>query len=91
MVVKLSLTSEDERRIERHLSTGRFIDAADLVRQGLQLLEDQERDVEHWLEQDVRPRLADAEGDPERFRASEDIFAELERHHRHRKTASGAA
>ncbi|WP_165214440.1 ribbon-helix-helix domain-containing protein [Affinirhizobium pseudoryzae] len=82
MVVKLSLTPEDEQRIARHLSTGRFEDAADLVRHGLALIEDQDREREDWLDNDVRPRLTDIENRPERFLAASDVFADLAERHR---------
>ena len=81
-MVKLSLTQEDEQRIARHLSSGRFEDAADLVRHGLALIEEQDREREGRLEHDVRPRLADIESHPERFLAASDVFADLAERHR---------
>lgn len=87
MVVKLSLTQDDEQRIARQLSTGRFEDAADLVRHGLALIEDQARELDEWLERDVRQRLTDVDGRPERFRAASEVFADLAE--RHRKALSG--
>lgn len=81
MTVRLALSEQDEKAIEKQLATGRFADASDVVRAGLQILEELQSGQEHWLDAEVVQRIADAEQDPSRLHREEDVFSRLAQHH----------
>lgn len=76
-----ALTEQDEKLIEQQLATGRFADATDVVRAGLEMLADMRDDTDRWLDEDIARRVAEADDDPSILRPAEDVFAALEAHH----------
>ena len=89
MAVKLSLEDGDLERIDRQLSTGRYSDAAEVVRAGLELLERLEDGEQAWLAEEVSARVADMTERPDVLLPAEDVFAGLEAHHKKRSGQTG--
>ena len=88
MTVRLALSEQDEKMIEKQLATGRFADASDVVRAGLQMLDELSTDQERWLEDEVARRAVEADRDPARLLVANDVFLRLERRHRDRQGRS---
>lgn len=92
--LNVSLTPELERFIQARVKTGRYQTASEVVREGLRLLELQERDREqayHELKSKLRRSAAQAERgelvDGEKAFKKLDAMIERHRRARRRKTA----
>lgn len=81
MSVRLVLSESDERRIERQLSTGLYADASDVVRAGLEMLENLHDSHDRWLVEDVSRRILSAEQEPSILRPADEVFSALELRH----------
>ncbi|MGW9231289.1 type II toxin-antitoxin system ParD family antitoxin [Pseudorhizobium sp. NPDC055634] len=88
MTVRLALSEQDEKAIEKQLATGRFSDASEVVRAGLQILEEMNTHEERWLEEEVAQRVIDAERDPSSLLSVDDVFLRAETRHRERQGRS---
>jgi putative addiction module antidote protein, CC2985 family len=88
MTVKLALSEQDEKIIEKQLATGRFADASDVVRAGLQILEEMDSRRDRWLEEEIAQRAREAERDPGKLLSADDVFSRLELRHRDRQRRS---
>ncbi len=90
MTKRLALTKQDEELIEKHLSTGQFADAADVVRTGLEILDSIQGQRERWLREDISRRLDEAERDPVKMQRLDTVFRNLESRHRDRLSSDPA-
>ena len=88
MTVRLALSEQDEQVIEKQLATGRFADASDVVRAGLQMLEEIDTRLERWLEEEVVRRAQEAERDPAKLLSADGVYSRLELRHRDRQPRS---
>ena len=88
-MTSIALGVHYEKFIKQQLESGRYNNASEVVRAGLRMLEDFEASREHWMQQQVRARLAEHEANLETAIPAEQVFAELEAHHRKRVGQAG--
>lgn len=84
MTISLKLEDSDREKIERQLASGRFPDASAVVSAGLDLLEQLNDARDHWIDNDMPRRFADAEENPQDLISGDDLFSRLEARHRDR-------
>jgi antitoxin ParD1/3/4 len=76
-MLNVALGKEDEEFVRKQLETGRYDDAADVVRAGLKLLED-EKAFDHWIDEELPARYEAYLKDPSRVIPAEEVHARFE-------------
>jgi antitoxin ParD1/3/4 len=85
-MLNVALGKEDEEFVRKQMETGRYDDAADVVRAGLRLLED-EKAFDHWVDEELPARYDEYLKDPSRAIPAEEVQARFEA----RKASDAAA
>lgn len=88
-MASIALGDHYEKFIKQQLESGRYNNASEVVRAGLRMLEDFEASREQWMQQQIRARLAEQDANPGTAIPAEQVFAELEVHHRKRAGQAG--
>lgn len=76
-MLNVALGKEDEEFVRKQLETGHYADAADVVRAGLKLLED-ESALERWIEEELPLRYEAYLKDPSIGVPAENVRARFE-------------
>ncbi|MEV4608537.1 type II toxin-antitoxin system ParD family antitoxin [Neorhizobium sp. LMR1-1-1.1] len=76
-MLNVALGKDDEELVRKQLETGHYADAADVVRAGLRLLED-ESVLERWIEEELPARYEAYLKDPSRAIPAEEVHARFE-------------
>ncbi|SFB02791.1 antitoxin ParD1/3/4 [Rhizobium sp. NFR07] len=76
-MLNVALGKEDEEFVRKQLETGRYGDAADVVRAGLRLLED-EKAFDRWIDEELPARYDEYLKDPSRVVPAEEVHARFE-------------
>ncbi|WP_313601950.1 type II toxin-antitoxin system ParD family antitoxin [Rhizobium sp.] len=76
-MLNVALGKEDEELVRKQLETGHYADAADVVRAGLKLLED-ESALERWIEEELPARHDAYLKDPSIGVPAKDVRARFE-------------
>jgi len=76
-----TLTDRDEQFIQRQLETGRYHDRNEVIHAGLEMLEEFETGLNHWLETEIPGRYAELQRDPSKAVPFADARARFERKH----------
>ncbi len=83
-MASIALSERYEQFIRKQLESGRYNNASEVVRAGLRMLEDYEDAREHWLRNEIVPRMDDLKQKPEKAVPLETVFEELEIRHKTR-------
>lgn len=83
-MASIALGDHYEKFIKQQLESGRYNNASEVVRAALRMLEDFEASREQWMQQQIRARLAEHDTNPGTGIPAEQVFADLEAHHRKR-------
>ncbi len=84
-----SLPSEQARYIDDLVRSGSYASSSEVIRAGLRALQERDRAVERWLEQDVVPVVAAMRADPARALSADTVFDEIRALHADRLTREG--
>ncbi len=75
------LPPEQSDYIDHLVKSGTYASAHDVIRAGLNALQDQDEAVERWLREDVAPVYDAMKETPDRLITAETVFAQLRAHH----------
>ena len=76
-MLNVALGKEDEEFVRKQLETGQYTDAADVVRAGLKLLED-EGALDRWIDEELPARYDAYLKDPSTGISAEDVRTRFE-------------
>jgi antitoxin ParD1/3/4 len=82
-----SLPLKQSKFIDAKVKAGAYASASDVVRAGLQALQERDASIEHWLRSEVAPVYDAMKADPERGIPAQVVFAELRARHAARRKA----
>jgi putative addiction module CopG family antidote len=74
----VTLSDEAAEFVRRKVTSGAFPDESAVIREGLDLLEDRDRDMEQWLREEVVPACLEFEADSSTAISSSEVLAELD-------------
>nr|WP_245490378.1 type II toxin-antitoxin system ParD family antitoxin [Mesorhizobium sp. M7A.F.Ca.US.011.01.1.1] len=77
-----ALNDHYESSIRKHLESGCYNNASEVVRAGLRTLEDFEAEREKWLREEIPGRLTELRQDSSKGIPAETVFSRLEARHR---------
>jgi antitoxin ParD1/3/4 len=77
----ISLPDEHAAYIDQKVSSGDYASVSEVVRAGLRALQERDRAVESWLQNQVAPTYDAMLADPSRSIASQSVFDSLRQHH----------
>lgn len=84
----VTLSDQAAEFVRRKVSSGAFPDESAVICEGLDLLEDKDRDLEQWLRDEVVPACLEFDADPSTALSSSEVLAELEQARRARQKKS---
>lgn len=87
-MANVALGNHYEDFVKRQVESGQYSDASEVVRAGLQMLEDHQAAHEAWLREDIPSRHQELVADPTRGIPAETVRARFEAKHKAR-LASG--
>jgi putative addiction module CopG family antidote len=76
--ITVTLSPEAAEFVRRKVATGDFPDESAVIREGLDLLEDRDRNMEQWLREEVVPACLEFEADSSTAISSSEVLAELD-------------
>jgi antitoxin ParD1/3/4 len=77
----LSLRAEEARYIDALVKSGAYSSASEVVRAGLNALQERDASIEEWLREEVVPVYDAMQKDPGRALSGEQLLADIRAHH----------
>ncbi len=77
----VSLRPEQAAFIDEKVTSGHFASASEVVRAGLRALQERDKAVENWLQNEVTESYDAMKADPDRAISKEDLLKDLHAHH----------
>lgn len=77
----VSLPTEHAAFIDEQVAKGAYASASEVVRAGLRALQERDKAVERWLNEEVAPAYDRLKVDPERAMSAQSVFDEIRAHH----------
>ncbi len=74
----VTLPPEMVELVQRKVASGEYVDESDVIREGLELLEDREEGLERWLREEVVPVCLAFEADTSTGMSPSELLASLE-------------
>ena len=82
------LAAEEAEYVDSLVASGAYASASDVVRAGLQALQEREAAIDRWLQDEVVPVYDAMERDPHRAISGREVTAALDAHHAERLKSS---
>ena len=82
---QVELSEEMAARVRERVASGRFASEAEVIREGLRVLDDREATFEQWLRNEVIPASEALEADPGRALTIEEVRASLAEERKRRR------
>jgi antitoxin ParD1/3/4 len=78
------LPAEEAKYVDSLVASGAYASASEVVRAGLQALQEREAAIDHWLQDEVVPVYDAMQRDPHRAISGREVTAALDSHHAER-------
>jgi antitoxin ParD1/3/4 len=82
------LPAEEAEYVDSLVASGAYASASEVVRAGLQALQQREASIERWLRDEVVPVYDAMQRDPRRAISGREVTAALDSHHAERQKSS---
>jgi antitoxin ParD1/3/4 len=82
------LPAEEGKYVDALVASGAYASASEVVRAGLQALQEREATIDRWVKDEVVPVFDAMQRDPDRAISGQEVTAALDFHHRERRTSS---
>lgn len=77
----ISLPEEHSAYIDQKVNSGDYASVSEVVRAGLRALQERDRAIEDWLQNQVAPTYDAMMADPSRGIPSQSVFDSIRKHH----------